>query len=175
MKLAPMSSRARRRKCSGNGSAATAARATNAFAIQTPERMRAFPSERMVQPVPTSLGHSCRGGVNLLDGSRRRQDATTRVTAGSVKPTLSSRRAGSLPCAQRRHSGDVGLRESFGICQRPEDANTLESSQGEPCRLRLLRASRGRRARASCPTFRSCAAGGIALIGRRPVALCLAC
>jgi hypothetical protein len=64
-----MSSRARRRKCSGNGSAATAARATNAFAIQTPERMRAFPSERMVQPVPTSLGHSCRGGVNLLDGS----------------------------------------------------------------------------------------------------------
>ena len=132
MKLAPMSSRARRRKCSGYGSAATAAGAANAFAIQTPERMRAFPSERMVQPVPTSLGHSCRGGVNLLDGSRRRQDATTRVTAGSVKPTLSSRRAGSLPCAQRRHSGDVGLRESFGICQRPEDANTLESSQGEP-------------------------------------------
>ena len=151
-----MSSRARRRKCSGYGSAATAARAIDAFAIQTPERMRAFPSEQTVQSVPTSPGHSCRGGESLLDGSRRRQDATTRVTAKSVKPTLSSRRAGSLPCAQRRHSGDVGLRGSFGIClQRPEDANTWESSRGEPCRLRLLRASRGRRARASCPTFRS--------------------
>jgi hypothetical protein len=39
-----------------------------AFAIQTPERMMAFPSERLAQPVPTSLGHNCRGGESLLDG-----------------------------------------------------------------------------------------------------------
>ena len=38
-----------------------------------------------------------------------------------------------------------------------------------------MQSSRGRRARASCPTFRACAAGGIALIGRRPVALCSVC
>ena len=60
----------------GEMTAATAAGVTIAFVIQALECMRAFPSERTVQSVPTSPGHNCRWRrecITEADGGRTRR------------------------------------------------------------------------------------------------------
>ena len=173
--MAAMSSRPRRRKCSGYGSAATAARVIDAFAIQTPECMRAFPSERTFNRCQHRWATAA-AAKSLLDGSRggrtRRRGSPQGLSNRSYRVGAQARcpapsddiRAMS---AFASHSGYVVRGPKMPIHWSPPKASPVGFGSCEQV------AGGGPERRV--PHFHSCAAGGIALIGRRPVALCLAC